>query len=94
MENSNKLEKILEQLSDIKVVLERHTVLHEKNTDDLAEHIRRTDLLETKLEEELGPIKSHVTKVDITIKVIGIAAATLGAILMGLHELGILKKLF
>ena len=64
-----KLDKVLDKLSEHGELLARHTVLHEKNTDDLDEHIKRTNLLEaridkqevsiaSKLEEALLPIRS------------------------------------
>jgi hypothetical protein len=37
---------IEEKLTEILVKLERHSVLHEKNTKDLEVHIKRTEILE------------------------------------------------
>ena len=65
----DKLDDLNDKLNDQAVVLARHTFLHEKNTEDLAEHIKRTNALETKqkaheahvhtqLSEALLPIKS------------------------------------
>lgn len=45
-----KLDKIQDDTTDIKVRLARHEVILEKNTVDLERHIKRTDLLEEKLE--------------------------------------------
>lgn len=52
MEDNNKTDKILEAISEVKITLARHGVLHEKNTEDLAEHIRRTELLESRTEAQ------------------------------------------
>lgn len=104
----NKIDKILEDLNEIKIVQVRHSILHEKNTEDLERHILRTDLAEDRIEmltkydselrqeilNEIMPIKSHVHAVNITIKVIVWTITTIGAILLGLNELGILTKLF
>lgn len=97
MNTEEKLDKILEDLTDLKVIQERHSVLHEKNTEDLAEHIRRTAQNEEmikSLSDDLAPIKKHVTVVETiaknTMYVLGIVAA----IIMGLEKLGILQKLF
>lgn len=49
--NDSKVDKILEAITEIKVTLERHSVLHEKNTDDLDHHIKRTDLNEARIDK-------------------------------------------
>jgi hypothetical protein len=41
-----KLEQIQKDVTEIRVLLERNTVTLEQNTKDVAEHIRRTNLLE------------------------------------------------
>lgn len=46
-----KLDKVLDKLSEHGELLARHTTLHEKNTSDLEEHMRRSDLLETRVDE-------------------------------------------
>lgn len=51
MSSENKLDQILEQLTDIKVVQATHTVLHTKNSEDLEEHIRRTEAAEARIEK-------------------------------------------
>lgn len=57
----NRIEHKLDALFEMNVkqsgILERHSVLHEKNSDDLAEHIRRTNILEEQMSEALIPIK-------------------------------------
>lgn len=104
----NKIDKILEDLNEVKVVQARHTVLHEKNTEDLERHILRTNLAEERIEmltkadielkeeilAEINPIKSHVYAVNIGIKVVVWTLTAIGAILLGLKQLGILDKLF
>lgn len=49
MTTEQKLDRVLEQLSNHSVVLAEHTILHKQNTEDLREHIKRTNLLEEKL---------------------------------------------
>lgn len=108
-ENSNsKLDKILEDLTDIKVVLTRHEAYHEANTRSLEEHILRTkqnellierlrqeDLdLEKSIEAKIDPINQHVVRVETAVKVVGITLTVIGAIIMGLYSLGILQKIF
>lgn len=104
----NKIDKILEDLNEVKVVQARHTVLHEKNTEDLEKHILRTNLAEERIEmltqadaelkneilQEISPIKSHVHAVNVGIRVLIWTLTAVGAILLGLNELGILGKLF
>ena len=47
---SDKIDKIYDKLLDISLDLGRMTTSVEKNTEDLSEHIRRTNLLEKKIE--------------------------------------------
>jgi hypothetical protein len=103
-----KFNKILEDLTDIKVILTRHEIYHESNTRILEEHMRRTRAAETRIEmlheadttlkekidEKLDPIKRHVDMVNTTIKVVGVTLTALGAIIMALYSMGILQKLF
>ena len=64
-----KIDRVLEKLSEHGEMLARHSELHNRNSDSLDEHIKRSNLLEQKLsrhEEEVGakleeallPIKS------------------------------------
>jgi hypothetical protein len=46
-----KLDKIFEKISNLSVDVAQMAVSVEKNTQDLAYHIRRTDLLDEKLEK-------------------------------------------
>lgn len=101
---SDKLDQIIADINEIKVVQAQHGVLHLRNTEDLERHIKRTDLAEKRIEmlaeqdakmkaellKEIEPIKQHVGIVDAVIKTFFIV----GAIILGLHELGILSKLF
>lgn len=48
---------IREKIEDIAVTLAKNTAILDRNTDDLAKHIRRTDLLEGKMEVALLPIR-------------------------------------
>ncbi len=106
--SDDKLNKVLEDLTDIKIILTRHEVYHEANTKSLEEHILRTkqneilierlreeDLqIEKSIEAKIDPIIRHVDMVNITVKVLGITLTALGAIIMGLYSMGILQKLF
>jgi hypothetical protein len=57
MNIETKLDKIMDKLEQQSNTLARHGVLHEKNTEDLEEHIRRTAMLETQMDTALLPIK-------------------------------------
>ena len=87
---NDNIDKIQEDVTDIKIVMTR-------NTSSLEEHMKRTsiaeqriELLQEKLSTEIAPIKSHVAMVNTTIKVI----AGIGALLIFLNELGIIKAFF
>lgn len=95
--NDNKIDQILEKVNDIEKVLIRHELLHERNTESLETHIKRTNLLEkqlNKIEDEINPIKTHVAIINSSVKVILTVASIIGAIILGLNSLGILQKLF
>lgn len=83
----NKVDKLDERLDGISIVLER-------NTASLEEHMKRSDMLETyvkKIEEnELRPVKLHVNQVTWAIKGILWFCATVGSILVTLHEFKII----
>lgn len=51
------LQEIREHILEIYRILERNTTTLERNTDELAEHIRRTELLEEKMETALIPVR-------------------------------------
>jgi len=82
-----KLTRIEERVGSIDVSLVSIAKDLERNTDSLQEHMRRTDLLETGLQEALLPIKWLRT----SSKVILILGAIFG-ILHVLSELGVLDK--
>jgi len=48
-----KLDKIIDKLSEHSIILAQHGVIHEQNAKELAHHISRTNLLETKLEKDI-----------------------------------------
>ena len=48
-----KLDKIIDKLSEHSITLAQHGVIHEQNAKELAHHISRTNLLETKLEKDI-----------------------------------------
>lgn len=105
---SDKLDQIISDINEIKVLQAEHTVLHRRNTDDLERHIKRTDLAEKRIEmltqqdaqlkidllKEIEPIKRHVGVVEATIKVILLTLSMIGATILGLHQLGVFDKLF
>lgn len=95
--SDQKVDKILEKITDIEKTLVRHEGYHERNTASLETHILRTNLLEKRIEllvEEVDPIKTHVAVVGSVIKSGLIGLGILGSVLMGLHSMGILQKLF
>jgi len=73
------LDRIESRLDSIDVTLVR-------NTAQLEEHIRRTEILE----EEIKPVKAHVSLMNNTAKIIALIAASL----VFLKTLGLLDKLF
>lgn len=48
--SDTKLDKILEEVQEIKLTLVRHEMLHQRNTETLEEHMRRTALAEERIE--------------------------------------------
>jgi septation ring formation regulator EzrA len=87
-----KIEKVAEDVTDIKVVLSRLEVLHERNTVSLEEHIKRTNALEDMVIQneqnfsaELKPIQTHISFVKGAMWVIGV----LFALVLGLKQLGL-----
>lgn len=89
-----KLDKIIDKLHEIDVKVERNTVVLGKNADDIAEHIRRTDLLETYIKKREEVVEGQLTEalkpvnwIRITVKVIAGLSVTVGLVL------GIIKLL-
>lgn len=69
-ETDQKLDKIVENISEINITLGKQSVI-------LEEHIRRTNLLE----EKLVPIEKHVQMVHGAMKLLGLVA-----IFMAIYE--------
>lgn len=92
----DKVDKLAEDMVDIKVILER-------NTASLEEHMRRSDALETYvkqvdnhvkenvIKDEIEPIKKHVNQVTWAIRGIFWFCATAASIALALKQLGIIK---
>lgn len=72
-----RLERIESKLNNIDVTLA-------VNTEQLKEHIRRTNLLETKLE----PVEMHVARVDGALRFLGVVSLLLGIIAAAVKLLG------
>lgn len=80
-----KIDKITDKIETLSNLAAKHEVLHKKNTEDLAEHIKRTDKLEDrmeqhstdhnkKLEEALLPIKAAKFLVALAVGISAIVA--------------------
>lgn len=86
----DKLDKIMEDIVEIKIDMAR-------NTDSLELHIKRSDMLESKLDQDYGKledkIKPMISFYERSKGALWILVA-LGSILLGLKELGVLSKLF
>ena len=81
-EISKKLDKLDERLDTIQTMQAVHT-------EQLKEHMRRSDLLEKRIEQvdqELKPVEKHVAMVNGALKLIGVLG-TIVAILLGLKGL-------
>lgn len=87
-----KLDVVIEDLTDVKVTLARHEVYHETNTESLKEHILRTKINEERLEmlkNEVNSLEKHKEQVVGALKILMVV----GAVVAGLHSMGILQKL-
>lgn len=95
----SKIDKILEEITDMKVTLGKQevTLAHQdetlaKNTESLAEHMRRTlaneALIET-IRTDIEPIKKHVVFIKGVLWAIGFV----GGGLYSLYKAGIIHKL-
>lgn len=71
-----KLDGIKEDVSEIKVHVAKHAVILEAQHEQLKEHIKRTNLLEQKLE----PVEKHVARVDGALRLLGGIAAAIAAL--------------
>lgn len=77
-----KLDKLDERLDGI-------SILQAVHTEQLKEHMRRSDLLERRIEQvdqELKPVERHVAVVNGLMKLVGIVG-TLAAIALAIKEL-------
>ena len=72
-----KLDGISDDITEIKVIMAR-------NTMSLEEHIKRTNILEEKLE----PVEAHVLKVEGATQFVLILAKILGGIVAGMSIIG------
>ena len=76
----DKLDKIVDHISNIDTTLAKQSVI-------LDEHIKRTELLEKKLE----PVERHVTIVNALVKVTAVLGSAIGTILGIVHAVMKLK---
>jgi len=86
---NQKLDKIQEDIMDIKETLVR-------NTTSLELHMQRTELAEQRIEllhQEDSELKEKINSHINQIKGAAIAVAAIGSILFGLWQMGILSKL-
>lgn len=104
---SDKLDQIISDINQIKVVQAEQGVLHRKNSDDLERHIKRTDLAEKRIEmltlkdselkievlKEIEPIKSHINLVNGLVKGFLVLLGVIGSVILGLDQIGLLSKL-
>lgn len=67
--SDDKIDKIVEKISNIDVTLAKQSVI-------LEEHVRRTNLLEQKIE----PIENHVAMVNGALKLLGVLAMIFGLV--------------
>lgn len=91
-----KLDKITEDVTDIKVAQARIEVSQDFTKVIMDKHIKRTDLAEQNIEllrdelrQELKPVKKHVERINNLFKF----AVAVGGLLVFLNEMGWLKKL-
>jgi len=59
-------EKLLEEISELKIMLVKQEGILEKQEENIAEHIKRTNLLEDNIEllrTEVRPIQLHVSNI-------------------------------
>jgi hypothetical protein len=66
-----KLDKVLDALADHKATLSAHGVLHQKNAEELEKHIKRTDLLESHMDQEHKDMKKNLEIALLPIKSFG-----------------------
>jgi hypothetical protein len=71
MDLRQEIENIREKLIEVIEILSRNTATLERNTEDMREHIRRTQILEEQMQTALLPIKMF--------KVLGIIVSVVAA---------------
>lgn len=81
-----KLDKILEEITEIKVSQAKTEITLDANTKSLQEHIKRTNILEEKT-EELQKLTNKLSGVWYALTIVGV-------IIVALQSMGILNKLF
>lgn len=64
----DKFDRIQEHIIDIKETLTRNTATLERNTDDLSEHIRRTNLLEAKQDAFQNETEERIDAVKVELR--------------------------
>lgn len=82
-------ERILNKLEKIDECLDKICTTQAVHTEQLKEHMRRSDLLEKRVEQvdaEMAPIQAHVHKVEGAFKFIALIGTAI-AIILGLKEL-------
>lgn len=87
-----KIDKIIEDMGDVKVTLARHEVFHETNTKSLSEHMARTKAAEQRIEmltKEVNTLEKHKERVTGALLILPV----IGAIITALYSMGILHKL-
>lgn len=81
-----KMDKMQEDIGEIKVELAKISTTLENNTESLKEHIKRTELAEKRI--------SNLEKISFISEGIWKAAIVVCSLILGLNSLGLLKKLF
>ena len=64
----NKIDKVLDKLTEHGELLARHGAIHEANSKSLEHHIARTDALEEKLEKEAEKFEKDMQQALLPIK--------------------------
>ncbi len=80
--------KVIEEISHVRETLAKNTAILEINTDQLKEHIRRTEMLETRVEADRKEIDSKLEQALLPIKTVK-ALAKFSGIVAALSSLGV-----
>lgn len=108
---NNKVDKIAEDVGDVKIAVAKLEVSHDKTNDILERitesveyHIKRSDKLEDlvastntefiSLRQQQLLMEERLNNKSDSVKLVMYVLAAVGAIVLGLNELGILQKLF